>query len=138
MTAARRLGRLLQDPEEGLKSTDAEDRLLTAYLLILRNCYVPWRRGLAGKAEPLDAEQSKRILLALAEGDWEKNKQEVRDAVAALQLAVKLGAPALEGFPADQGEKQWAASAKEWLKQHADSYRIHRLYSEDKKGASSK
>src|SRR6516165_1880563 len=42
LTAARRLGRLLQDPEEGLKSTDREDRLLTAYLLILRNCYVPW------------------------------------------------------------------------------------------------
>ncbi|HKB37280.1 MAG TPA: hypothetical protein VKD72_12570 [Gemmataceae bacterium] len=134
----RRLGRLLQDPDKGLKSTDAGDRLLTGYLLVLRSCYVPWRRGVAGKPEPIDAEQSKRILLALAEGDWKKNRQEVRDAVAALQLSVKLGAPPLKGFPPEEGEEQWAAAAKEWLKQHADSYRIHRLTSDDKKGPSSK
>jgi len=127
LTAARRLGRLLQDPEEGLKSTDREDRLLTAYLLILRNCYVPWRRGLAGKAKPIDAEQSKRILLALAEGDWKNNSPEVRDAVAALQLSVKFGASPLKDFPTAQDHEQWPAAAKQWLKQNAESYRIHRL-----------
>src|SRR5262245_34751212 len=85
LKAARRLGRLLENSEEGLKSRDVEERLWTAYLLILRNCYAPWRRAMVGAAKPIDAEQSKRILLALAEGDWKKNRQEVRDAVAALQ-----------------------------------------------------
>jgi hypothetical protein len=127
LAAARRLGRLLEDPGQGLKSTDAEDRLVTAYLLVLRHCYVPWRHGETGKAEPIDAEQSKRILLALAEGDWEKNSREVRDAVAALQLAVKFGAPAMKDFPPQPGEEQWPASARGWLKQNAETYHIHRL-----------
>src|SRR5262249_10887751 len=74
LTAVSRLGRMLENSEEGLKSTDVEDRLLTAYLLVLRNCYAPWRRGMVGKAQPIDAAQSKRILLALAEGDWKKNR----------------------------------------------------------------
>jgi hypothetical protein len=134
LTAARRLGRLLEHSEQGLKSTDVEDRLLTAYLLVLRNCYAPWRRGSVGKAEPIDAEQSKRILLALAEGDWKKNRREVREAVAALQLSVKFGAPPLKDFPPEGGEEQWVAAAKQWLKQNAETYRIHQLWIDDKKG----
>jgi hypothetical protein len=126
LPAARRLGKLVEDPEQGLKSADAEDRLLTAYLLILRYCYVPWRHGETGKSEPIDAGQSKRILLALAEADWKKNSQELRDAVAALQLSVKFGAPALKDFPLPQSAEQWPA-AKQWLKQNAETYRIHRL-----------
>jgi len=128
LKAARRLCRLLENSEEGLKSTDVDDRLLTAYMLVLRNCYAPWRRGMVGKAEPIDAEQSKRILLALAEGDWKKNRREARDAVAALQLSVKFGAPPLKDFPPEGGEKQWVAAAKQWLKQNAETYRIHQLW----------
>jgi hypothetical protein len=127
LAAARRLGRLLEDPEKGLKSAEAEDRLLTAYLLVLRHCYVPFRHGETGKTQPIDAEQSKRILLALAEGDWQKNGQEARDALGALQLAVKFGAPAMKDFPPQRGEEQWAAAAKQWLKQNAETYHIHRL-----------
>jgi len=129
----RRLGGLLENSEEGLKSTDAEDRLLTAYMLVLRNCYAPWRRGMVGKPKPIDAGQSKRILLALAEGDWKKNRREVRGAVAALQLAVKFGAPPLKDFPTEGDEEQWAAAAKQWLKQNAQTYRIHQLWIDDKK-----
>jgi hypothetical protein len=128
LTAVRRLCRLLEHAEEGLKSTDVEERLLTAYLLILRNCYAPWRRGMVGEAKPIHAEQSKRILLALAEGDWKKNRREVRGAVAALQLSVKFGAPPLKDFPPEAGEEQWVAAAKQWLKQNAETYRIHQLW----------
>jgi hypothetical protein len=138
LTAARRLGRLLENPEEGLKSTDVEDRLLTAYMVVLRNCYAPWRRGMVGKAEPIDAAQSQRILLALAEGDWKKNRQEVRDAMAALQLAVKFGAPPLKDFPRAGDEEPWAAAAKQWLKQNAATYRIHQLWIDGKKAPTSK
>jgi hypothetical protein len=138
LPAARRLGRLLVDPEKGLKSAGAEDRLLTAYLLVLRSCYVPWRHGETGKTQPIDAEQSKRILLALAEGDWKKNSQEIGDAVAALQLSVKFGAPAMKDFPIQQGEEQGAAATKQWLKENAETYRIHRLLKADKTGPASK
>src|SRR5262249_60224743 len=44
LAALRRLGRLLEDPDKGLKSTDAADRRLTAHLLLLRSSYVPCRR----------------------------------------------------------------------------------------------
>jgi hypothetical protein len=138
LTTARRLGRLLEHPEEGLKSTDVEERLLTAYMLVLRKCYAPWRRGMVGKAAPIDAQQSKRILLALAQGDWKKNRKETRDVVAALQLSVKFGAPPLKDFPLEGGEEQWAAAAKQWLKQNAETYRIHQLWIDDKKGPTSK
>ena len=134
LTAVRRLGRLLEHSEEGLKSADVEDCLLTAYMLVLRNCYAPWRRGMVGKAEPIDAAQSKRILLALAEGDWKKNRREVRGAVAALRLSVKFGAPPLKDFPPEAGEEQWVAAAKQWLKQNAETYRIHQLWIDGKKG----
>lgn len=130
LALARRLGGLLWNPDEGLKSKDADDRLLTAYLLLLRACYVPWRHGETGKTEPIDRAQSKRILLALAEGNWNTHGQEVRDAVAALQLAVKFGAPIMKSFPSQQGEDQWPADAKEWLKQNAATYRIHRVFRE--------
>ena len=138
LTAVRRLSGLLEAPEEGLKSTDVEDRLLTASMLVLRNCYAPWRRGSVGTAKPIDAEQSKRILRALAEGDWKKNRQEVRHAVAALQLAVKFGAPPLKDFPVEKEEEQWTAAAKEWLKQNAETYRIHQLWINAKKSPMSK
>lgn len=127
LPAARRLGQLLEDPEKGLKSASAEDRLLTAYLLLLRFCYVPWRHGETGKTQPIDAEQSKRILLALAEGDWKKNSQEIGDAMAALHLSVKFGAPAMKDFPPQHDQEQRPEAAKQWLKQNAETYRIHRL-----------
>lgn len=131
LATARRLGRLMAEPEQGLNAKDADDRLLTAYLLLLRSCYVPWRHGETGKVEPLDAAQSKRILLALADGDWSKQRREVRDALAALQLAAKFGAPALQDFP-QQADERWDAAAKEWLKRNAEGYRIHRLLKRDK------
>jgi hypothetical protein len=133
LTAVRRLSGLLEDPEKGLKSRDVEDRLLTASMLVLRNCYAPWRRGSVGTAKPIGAEQSKHILRALAEGDWKKNRQEVRHAIAALQLAVKFGAPPLKDFPPVGGEEQWVAAAKQWLKQNAETYRIHQLWIDGKK-----
>jgi hypothetical protein len=138
LPAARHLGRLLGNPGQGLNSPSAEDRLLTAYLLLLRCSYVPWKQGETGKTEPIEAQQSKRILLSLAEADWDRYTQEVRDAVAALQLSVKFGAPVLKGFPPQQGEKQSSAAAKEWLKQNAETYRIHRLMKDTRMGPVSK
>src|SRR5262249_39675227 len=78
LAQTRRAGGLLARPEQGLKSRDAEDRLLTAHLLALRSIFAPFRFGETGRAEPIDAEQSKLALLALAEADWKKHGREAR------------------------------------------------------------
>ena len=58
------------DPMASLKSKDANERVLTAGMLIYR--YRDCRKNPNGKAkeEPIDAAQSKLILTAIAEGDW--------------------------------------------------------------------
>lgn len=127
LALARLAGRLLARPEEGLKSKDADDRVLAAHLLILRSTFAPFRHGQTGKAEPIDAEQSKLALLALAEADWDKHNQEVSESLKWLQWAAKYGAPPPKNLPLDEGDEKWPAAARKWLRENAESYRIHRL-----------
>lgn len=135
---ARRLGRLLARPKEGLKSKNPADRVLTAHVLVLRSMFAPFRYGETGKAEPIDAEESKLAMLALAEADWDKHGREVKEALNWLQWAEKHGAPAPKNLPLNQADKDWPAAARQWLRENAESYRIHRLFKdnrqEDKKG----
>ena len=63
----KRCVKLLADPMTALKGKNADDRFLTAALLIGR--YRTPRPG-ETKTEPIDAEQSKLILQALADADW--------------------------------------------------------------------
>src|SRR5262249_54748058 len=69
LAEAQRCARLLEAPEAGLTSKDADERLLTAGLLILK--YRTARDG-AGAFEPADAKLSRLILLTLADADWNK------------------------------------------------------------------
>ncbi|MCI0456539.1 MAG: hypothetical protein L0Z62_06115, partial [Gemmataceae bacterium] len=66
---ARKYGQLLDNPMEGLKAKDTEQRFLTAGLLVTR--YRTNRAGQA-KTEPISAEESKLILTALAEANWDR------------------------------------------------------------------
>ena len=54
------------------------------------------------------------------------------------ELQQMFGAPPLKDFPTEGGEEQWVAAAKQWLKQNAETYRIHQLWIDDKKGPRSK
>jgi hypothetical protein len=138
---------LLAKPDEGLKSKEAADRYLTAALLIrkYRGPQVTiW--GLPNKEvkeEPIAAEQSKLILKALAEDPWKTDVNAT--AISPWNLFQRLGLTAKDDWKFKQEQqlnfldaqaviksrRELAAAAKEWLKGHADDYRIKRIVGDD-------
>ena len=129
---ARRLGRLMERPKEGLQSKDPDERVLAAHMLILRSMFAPFRYGETGKAEPINAEESKLALLALAEAYWNKHGREIKESLNWLQWAEKHGAPATKNLPLYQADKDWPVTARQWLRNNAESYRIHRLFKDNR------
>jgi hypothetical protein len=133
LALTRRCCKLLSEPNKALKAKELQDRVLTAYLLVLRYTYGPIRLRGKYQAKPIDAEQSKLIMLALAEADWgrpaEKTEVSPRYAVDLLDEAARQGGvPMPKSFPANTGDKKKdAAARKQWLKDNAESYRIQRL-----------
>lgn len=127
---AKKCARLLADPDAGLKAKDAEERLLTAGLLITR-----YRGGqfIAAddkktKYEPIDAAQSKLILEALAGADW---KQPKAFGQASPQMYfVRLGLTDKDGWKQPQNGQDFAAVAQKWCQDNAATYRIQRLVPE--------
>src|SRR5262245_24195307 len=65
---AKKTAKLLEDPMAGLKSDNQEDRFNTASLLITKYRQV---RSFSGKTEAIPAEESKLILKALMEANWD-------------------------------------------------------------------
>jgi hypothetical protein len=125
----KRCLKLLDDPNASLKAKDAQDRLLTAAMLLAK--YGRPTIVIAGqnpKTEPIAAEQSKLILEALASADWSK-----RDEVTQLSpqmLLGRLNLTAKDGWtpPAFKDyQKEFPAYAQRWLKDHAETYRIQRF-----------
>lgn len=125
LAQTRRCARLLDDPNAGLRSKAAEDRLLTAALLIFR--YRTPRYVYSGppQTEAIDAGQSKLMLAALAEADWHKAGGEI----APLALFFRLGLTAGDGWNQPQDLQQIRAAARTWLHDQGSVYRIRR-YSE--------
>jgi hypothetical protein len=125
---AKRLARLLADPDAGLTSKDAAERYQTARMLILRYRGQPWfTGGKPPKEEPIDARQSKLILKALAEADW--NRPEGDEALP-LSVFVRLGLTEADGWKTPPDLAQGNAAAQKWLKANAETYRIRRLVAE--------
>jgi hypothetical protein len=126
---AKRCARLLADPDPGLKAKEAEDRLLTAGLLITR--YRGGRFAAAGaktKAEPIDAAQSKLILEALAAADWYQPRAAERGSPQ--RYFIGLGLTDKDGWKQPENGQDFAAAAQQWCKDNAASYRIQRLVPE--------
>lgn len=121
--------KLMEDPKAGLKSQDANDRLMTASLLLTKYRTVkgPVKGGVP-KQEPIDAEESKLILLALAEADW--NKPFTVNEPAPRTVFSRLGVTAKDGFTPPKVAKEYPDAAKKWLKDNADKYRIQRYVPE--------
>ncbi len=122
--------KLLADPKAGLKSKSADERALTASMLVIR-----YNTAHAGqtKRESIDADESKLILNALADGDWTKgndlNDLSPQWGFSRLGLTDKDGWNARGPFTAPN---DYQDAAKAWLKGHADSYRIQRFVDEKK------
>jgi hypothetical protein len=120
----KRCTKILEDPDAALKGKSAEDRFLAAAMLV---AHYRTRKSASAKTEPIDAEQSKLILQALAAADWtpatDFTQLSPRMVLDRLPLTAKDGwAPS---SPADP--KAYAAYAQQWLKEHAGSYRIQKF-----------
>ncbi len=126
---ARRCARLLEKPEAGLASRNGSDKLLTAYILVLRDTYCQVRKGGELKAEPMEGERSKQIMLALAEGDW-SDKESGANAGNALSWLRHSPIKPPQDFPAgvsEESDKAAVAKARRWLTENAKTYQLQRL-----------
>ncbi len=123
----KRCVKLLAEPDAGLKAKDADDRLLTAAMLLSR--YRTDRSGTGkGKTEPVEAEQSKLILQALADADWSKPNHPLLGAqMSPQQLFLRLGLTDKDGWSQPKDFKEFPALAKNWLKENAGTYRLQRF-----------
>jgi hypothetical protein len=127
----KRCVRLLDDPGAGLKAPAADDRLLTAAMLIFR--YRTPQHVYTGKpkTEPIEAEQSKLILKVLAEGDW--TVQEGPAPLLPLSLFLRLGLTEEDDWEQPAALKDLAGAAQKWLRDQGKAYRIQRYVPEDRR-----
>ena len=125
---ARRCAKLLEKPEAGLASRNGSDKLLTAYVLVLRDTYCQVRKGGELKAEPMEGERSKQIMLTLAEGDW-SDKESGANAGNALSWLRHAPIKTPQEFPTgvSEDDKAAVAKARRWLAENAETYRLQRL-----------
>jgi hypothetical protein len=130
---AKRCAKLLADTKANLESKNADDRFLTAAMLVAR--YRTQRHfGKDRKQEPIEAAESKAILKALADADW--GPKSVALPLTPMNTFDSLDLQAKDGWtpPAKvRDQKEIADAAKKWLKDNADKYRIQRYIHETKK-----
>jgi hypothetical protein len=129
VTLAKRCVKLLAEPETGLKSKEADDRLLTATLLVFK-----YRLTRTGKQEPIAAEESKLILAVLKDADWTKSDPLTRQTPQT--LFNQLGLDKNDGWTPPQpvaGQNYataFAEAARAWIDQNSGTYRIKRFVPE--------
>jgi hypothetical protein len=123
----KRCTKILGDPSIALKGENAEDRFLAAAMLVAR---YTTRKSQTVKPEPIDAEQSKLILQALAGADWTPTNDYTK--LTPLMVLHRLPLTDKDGWapPPANDPKAYAAYAQQWVKEHAGSYRIQRFVAE--------
>jgi hypothetical protein len=132
LAEVRKAARMLADPKAGLESKNADERLLTAGLLISR--YRTPRVGGPPKTEPIDAAQSKLILQTLADADWKAAPRPGigLNTMTPQALFFRLGLQPKDGWTQPKDFKELPAAAQKWLKDNADTYRIERFVAAEK------
>ena len=110
----------------GLKTKTADDRFQAAALLLQH--YRTVQPG--GKLEPIAADESKLILEAIADGNW--NVRPIFRPGRAVQptpqtVFFMLGLQAKDGWVQPKNFQEFPEAAKKWLKDNAGSYRIQRF-----------
>src|SRR5262245_43002026 len=90
----KKAAKLLAKPSDGLKSKDADDRFLTAALLITR---YRTPKG-SDKTEQVSAEESKQILQILADADWTNRNPKFGFQTNPQALFFRLGVTEKEGW----------------------------------------
>jgi hypothetical protein len=127
---AKRSAKLIADPMAGLKATQAEDRFLTAAMLIARY-KTPKPSANEPKEEAIDAGESKLILQALADADW-KPKNPGRFEMNPQNVFFRLGITEKDGFKQPEDFEKLPEAAKKWLKDNAEKFKLQRFVVEKK------
>jgi hypothetical protein len=126
---ARRCSNLLAKTDEGLSSKDAEDRLLTAAMLIFQFRTVRQAYRKAPRTEPIDAGLSQRILAVLAEGPLAD--EAARKPMGRITLFFRLGPTEADGWKTPARLKDLPAATAKWLADNTATYRIRRYAPEE-------
>jgi hypothetical protein len=128
----KRAVKLLADPMAGLKSKSNDERFQTAALLVAR--YRTPRPGQT-KTEPIDSEESKQILLALADADWNPKPMPGPAGFQTNPQAIffRLNLQPQDGWTQPKDPKDIPDAARQWLKDNAGKYRLEHFVA-DKKG----
>lgn len=121
--AYKALAKLLDDPMASLKSKDADERMQIATMLVHR--YRTFRGPGQPKEEAIPAAESKLILNAILEGNWNAQPGRLGGQQGPLQLFLQLGVSEKDGWQPKNDPLDKAA--QEWLRKNADSYRIKRF-----------
>jgi hypothetical protein len=147
---AKRCAKLLADPKAGLASRSAEDRYLTTAMLLMRYNTPKDPANPNPKKEPIDAAESKAILLALADADWTNRNSAMfyvnsQDSTLfrfnPLNLFFQMNLTDKDGWNPPtievDGNKQidykaLPEAARKWLKDNAGTYRLQRFVEEKK------
>lgn len=128
LALVKRGAKLLADPVAGLRAKDAEDRLLTAAMLIFRYRTARYVYRGTPKTEPIDAEENRLILSILAEAPW--TEADLRAPTGRLRLFLRMGLTDKDGWKSPDSTKEAASAAREWLASNAKAYRIRRYVPE--------
>jgi hypothetical protein len=127
----KRCVKLLGDPMAALKGKNADDRTLTAEMLVVR-----YRTAQPGqsKTEAIDAEESKQILQDLADADWNPKPVAGPGGFQMTPPAVffRLNLTPADGWTPPKDAKELNDAAKQWLKENAGKYRIQRFVADQK------
>jgi hypothetical protein len=141
----KRLANLLADPIKGLKSRNKDDRLHTAALRILKlRSGPPPDPQARPRTEPIDAEESKLIMSALAEADWfpAPGAQKVDPNLLFMSLnpskedgwvpPVKTAKDIGPSFSVTKAyARKHTLAARAWVQKHRATYRIQRFVKEN-------
>ena len=128
LSLAKKCARLLTDPNAGLEAKEADDRLLTAAMLVFRARTPMAVYTKEPKTEPIDAGQSKSILTILAEADW--TERNLPSAMAPVSLFLYLGLTEKDGWLPPKDVSALPDAARQWLKKNAADFRIRRYVAE--------
>jgi hypothetical protein len=127
--AVKTVTKLLDNPRAGLKAKDGDERLLAAAILIEK--YRTFRGPGKAKEEPIDAAESKLIMHALADAEWQAPTNLGAMRPNPQQLFGRLGVTPNDGWRPQPGAN-FQVAAQNWVREHADSYRIRRYVNETK------
>lgn len=122
---AKQLAKVMGNPVASLKADDNQDRYIAAAMLISKYRNVSNPTGAPMKQEPIDAEESKLILKALAGGDWAVGR--FNAAIPnPFELFNQLGINQKDGYnPVNLRTQQDIAQAmQKWLDENQDKYCI--------------